>query len=630
MPEIDNPNMSYKENASYTALTKENQNLIDETYKAEYFAHHLIYQKDIQALTEPTHLTTPFNSTYTVYPLKDTISQAGLVACIFVSNDAKESSGSREVRLVFRGTGCRSSLLRDLDAKGAGASTLATDAQPILQQLNAIISDNKKNESIHLKISGHSLGGADAYGFSGFLFDAMAINQINSNPAIKNALEEQKKSIHQTDMKLEALNKIKRCDIETFNAARISRAGANSINNAALIASHQCTISARVLIAEGDVIQRTGEAVPFIAVANDEEKSIRSHIIKVRHKAVKPFKESILNAKNIPTNTLLAHTAKYFFNTFNRESSPLEFFSLLNHHTDSERMDATANAFGITDNFLIRSALTLLDQCWKNPETTFTFQEVPSDIDEASEGYIQIDRCEKNLKTSQLDDTDIRAILQKLRKRVIDIPEEEETHIQMIEEEKPIGLSDSSRAHDTTLNNNLSALNIPEKIIVQPDEKHSEKPEIIAQSTSNVSENRDKTSVKPQQWYSKLTKRQKIALAVGIGFALSILGVTTGGLIYAAAAAVIIGASFISSLTALISFSSITAGGVIAVSTTAVTTPIIADFTYKKLMSFFADNQQSEPNPIHQTAPLFPNNIRDQQTFHQTASDSNKPFNISP
>ena len=98
---------------------------------------------------------------------------AGLNAYILVPETAP-ANGTTEIRLLFRGTKDRASVIRDLESSGAGFETMEVAAATITRQLHVILSSmNDSGREINLTIGGHSLGGADAQNFLGHLLGAM-------------------------------------------------------------------------------------------------------------------------------------------------------------------------------------------------------------------------------------------------------------------------------------------------------------------------------------------------------------------------------------------------------------------------------------------------------------------------
>ena len=95
--------------------------------------------------------------------------------------------GAIEVRLIFRGTKDRASVIRDLESSGAGFETMETGAVAIVRHLQiALTSLNIEGQKISLTIGGHSLGGADAQNFLGHLLGAVAAGSASCFSAIGN------------------------------------------------------------------------------------------------------------------------------------------------------------------------------------------------------------------------------------------------------------------------------------------------------------------------------------------------------------------------------------------------------------------------------------------------------------
>lgn len=110
---------------------------------------------------------------------------AGLNA-YFLIPETIPANGAIDIRLVFRGTKDRASLIRDLESSGAGFETMEHAATTIIRQFNIIlVSLNDCSRKVNLTIGGHSLGGADAQNFLGHLLGVMASKSDSSLTAIE-------------------------------------------------------------------------------------------------------------------------------------------------------------------------------------------------------------------------------------------------------------------------------------------------------------------------------------------------------------------------------------------------------------------------------------------------------------
>ena len=110
---------------------------------------------------------------------------AGLNA-YFLIPEIIPANGAIDIRLVFRGTKDRASLIRDLESSGAGFETMEHAAATIIRQLHVIlVSLNDCSRKVNLTIGGHSLGGADAQNFLGHLLGGMVSESDSHLSAIE-------------------------------------------------------------------------------------------------------------------------------------------------------------------------------------------------------------------------------------------------------------------------------------------------------------------------------------------------------------------------------------------------------------------------------------------------------------
>ena len=111
---------------------------------------------------------------------------AGLNAYILLP-ETIPAEGVIEVRLIFRGTKDRASVIRDLESSGAGFETMESAADAIMRYLEISLNSlNIQGQKINFTLGGHSLGGADAQNFLGYLLGAMAAGSASCLSAIGN------------------------------------------------------------------------------------------------------------------------------------------------------------------------------------------------------------------------------------------------------------------------------------------------------------------------------------------------------------------------------------------------------------------------------------------------------------
>lgn len=83
---------------------------------------------------------------------------------------------SKDVKVIFSGTTCLMSLLRDLELEGPGATEMDFEKDSLMDQLDDMLVKHygKRVKNIHLSVAGHSLGASDAENFSANLIQNIA------------------------------------------------------------------------------------------------------------------------------------------------------------------------------------------------------------------------------------------------------------------------------------------------------------------------------------------------------------------------------------------------------------------------------------------------------------------------
>ncbi len=107
---------------------------------------------------------------------------AGLNA-YFLVPETVQVSDETEIRLIFRGTKDRASVVRDLESSGAGFETMEIAASTIARQLLVILASlSDHGRGVNVVIGGHSLGGADAQNFLAYLLGLLAAEASGAEP----------------------------------------------------------------------------------------------------------------------------------------------------------------------------------------------------------------------------------------------------------------------------------------------------------------------------------------------------------------------------------------------------------------------------------------------------------------
>lgn len=190
----------------------------------------------------------------------------------------QEQNQNIDIKVVFRGTKSRSSLLRDLEFGGAGSASFAVDRDKIISYINAAIekinSRSNKPKLISITVAGHSLGGADAQNCVTALAQAISENYGYS--------VEQKNSIPQ-EFRTQ-FGYIKQIKLLTYNSAGVTKDIAeHSIKLAAFLANKRekmktpVKLQAFYQLVGGDGIQQTGEANIF---NNVPKEHVEVHVLK--------------------------------------------------------------------------------------------------------------------------------------------------------------------------------------------------------------------------------------------------------------------------------------------------------------------------------------------------------------
>jgi hypothetical protein len=195
------------------------------------------------------------------------------------------------VHVVFRGTACSASVVRDLELGGAGQKSFYEEKDLILSQIAAAIGErtNESDHKVKLSISGHSLGGGDAQNCFATLLDSMTrihgqkrfketmLGRAAEN--IKSALTLRPEgavinSVNSPFLMVESLT------LNHVNSAGVTHATAKRCKKSATYLS-KCGvgINVRALRVAGDGIQLTGQTN---LLADIESKYAKVEVLKVR------------------------------------------------------------------------------------------------------------------------------------------------------------------------------------------------------------------------------------------------------------------------------------------------------------------------------------------------------------
>lgn len=219
---------------------------------------------------------------YTVKRLKiHNLENDGLMAHILIP---KAVNGTPEIKVVFRGTASWDGAKCDaIEGGGAGAETFAANRDLILKQINEEVKKLKEQmpeaQSVKIKTSGHSLGGALAQLCTTALMDAEAQNcgLTSDNPIPKDCRDGM---VHVSKLTL-AVQNAAGIPLETAKRAEAVAgylAGQRDKRKNNLGKGTALLIETYNLIAGGDAVQKTGEA-HFLS--NVSAKFAKVNVLKI-------------------------------------------------------------------------------------------------------------------------------------------------------------------------------------------------------------------------------------------------------------------------------------------------------------------------------------------------------------
>lgn len=249
----------------------------------ECFAHEIIYKRELET-KEMLSIACAADSKNELYNIKKIQTEIpGLVAYIFTSQDINNPC----VRVVFRGTQCRDSAIRDLEAN-AGEQTFNQEKDNIVQQVSRAVEECYRATctGVQLIFSGHSLGGADAQRAT-----AEALKQISENKTY------------------EAVKKI---STYYFNSPGVSIEDAKQCDHYAQKLSEDksgISINCHGLLVSGDIVQQAGAINIFSKI---DHALVESSITKIDLPNTKNS-SSWINVFATLATAHRAHTAKNFY-----------------------------------------------------------------------------------------------------------------------------------------------------------------------------------------------------------------------------------------------------------------------------------------------------------------------------
>lgn len=247
----------------------------------EFLAHELAYRKAKDITVEPA-LIIEEDASFREYNFtRLQTSHKGIAAYIAIATNITQQEQHIDIKVIFRGTQSRASMLRDLEFKGAGSDSFALDRNNIVDGINAAIKDINskftKPKLISITVAGHSLGGADAQNCVVALAQAISENY--------GYVVAQKDGIPQKNR--DQLGYIQTIKLLTYNSAGVAKKTAEHASKLiAFLAKKRRKLKNLVKfktfyqLVGGDGVQQTGEANIFDNVPKEhaEVYILKAHI----------------------------------------------------------------------------------------------------------------------------------------------------------------------------------------------------------------------------------------------------------------------------------------------------------------------------------------------------------------
>lgn len=186
----------------------------------------------------------------------------GLVCYLLIGKDRIDNN---RLHLAFRGTKDIPACLRDLERRGPGHESFFGNRDTILENICATIHQYYASDPVHLIVSGHSLGGADAEN------TVTSVLQVKAQLAYNNRLF----------AAFEELNNIDTITLNAVNSAGISAVKATEAKMDAdfLANDRNLKIDATYILTDGDVVPQSGQAHVF---ANCDYSTAKINLIKLK------------------------------------------------------------------------------------------------------------------------------------------------------------------------------------------------------------------------------------------------------------------------------------------------------------------------------------------------------------
>ncbi len=207
-----------------------------------------------------------------------------------------------EIKILFRGTRCFGSILRDLEAYAPGHYTFQNSLPHLLSAFSkALQATCKSHNTVSVSICGHSLGAADAQNFCAALVRNIKLcHELDGD--------------HVDSDDAAAYKKIKTLRLSGFNAPGITHAVAQAaLTDLKILRQHDLlNVECYWLLAGGDLVQQVGQTMLFATASAGLAKI---HMIKAiyREKIWQNF-YSVMQLMSAINNSVVVHKRHYFKN----------------------------------------------------------------------------------------------------------------------------------------------------------------------------------------------------------------------------------------------------------------------------------------------------------------------------
>lgn len=340
----------------YAKILEEDKPSLDNFARGEVLSHELPYKlaKDLKqgeskvvSVIDEDGVKREYNaqSLYTTHE--------GLKAFVLSGTDAENP----RVKVLFRGTKCKASVIRDLESYGAGQQSFNKNEKLLLAQVFDVINERAEatGKKVKLDVAGHSLGGADAQNFTAAIAESCAKRAEDKRLAERKTFGSKIKSaarklfgsclkrINKAPLdNADALDHLESVEMHTANSAGVGKKTAKKFKKAVEVINdplhsreEKPSFSLNCLMVAGDGVQQTGQTSIGAEV---DPKHANVKVLKVDTGQGKKWASSwnLIGAIQGLVGTVSAHTSKHFIG---KDGIPAELsYTLLdNKRSEEER-----------------------------------------------------------------------------------------------------------------------------------------------------------------------------------------------------------------------------------------------------------------------------------------------------